>query len=88
MVGLGVTGAAVARALMAHGHDVLAADDAPGPVARTAADGLGLDLGEAPAVDELAALVAASEARAAGAGAAGAPPGIRAGAGGGRAGVV
>jgi len=62
VVGLGVTGAAVARALMAHGHDVVAADDAPGPAARAAADDLGLDLSAAPAADELAALVAAVEA--------------------------
>jgi UDP-N-acetylmuramoylalanine--D-glutamate ligase len=62
VVGLGVTGAAVARALLAHGHDVLAADDAPGPSARAAADDLGLDLAESPDADELAALVAAAEA--------------------------
>lgn len=62
MVGLGVTGAAVARALLAHGHDVVAADDAPGAVARAAAEDLGLDLAQAPAADELAALVAAAEA--------------------------
>jgi UDP-N-acetylmuramoylalanine--D-glutamate ligase len=62
VVGLGVTGAAVARALMAHGHDVVAADDAAGPAARAAADELGLDLAVAPDADELAALVAAAEA--------------------------
>jgi UDP-N-acetylmuramoylalanine-D-glutamate ligase len=62
VVGLGVTGAAVARALMAHGHDVLAVDDVLGPAARAAADGLALDLAEAPAADELAALEAAAEA--------------------------
>jgi UDP-N-acetylmuramoylalanine--D-glutamate ligase len=62
VVGLGVTGAAVARALMAHGHDVVAADDAAGPAARAAADDLGLDLAVAPDADELAALVAAAEA--------------------------
>jgi UDP-N-acetylmuramoylalanine--D-glutamate ligase len=62
VVGLGVTGAAVARALMAHGHDVVAADDAPGPAPRAAADDLGLDLAVAPTDDELAALVAAAEA--------------------------
>jgi UDP-N-acetylmuramoylalanine--D-glutamate ligase len=62
VVGLGVTGVAVARALIAHGHDVVAADDAPGPAARTAAQGLGLDVAEAPTADELAALVAGAEA--------------------------
>jgi UDP-N-acetylmuramoylalanine--D-glutamate ligase len=62
VVGLGVTGAAVARALAAHGHDVVVADDAAGPAARTAADDLGLDLVEAPSTDELAALVAGADA--------------------------
>jgi UDP-N-acetylmuramoylalanine--D-glutamate ligase len=62
VVGFGVTGAAVARALMGHGHDVVAVDDDPGPAARAAAEDLGLDLAQAPAADELAALVAAAEA--------------------------
>jgi len=62
VVGLGVTGAAVARVLVAHGHDVVAADDAAGPAAREAAADLGLDLVEAPAAGELAALVAAADA--------------------------
>jgi UDP-N-acetylmuramoylalanine--D-glutamate ligase len=62
VVGLGVTGAAVARSLVAHGHDVVAADDAAGPAAREAAADLGLDLVEAPAADELAALVGAADA--------------------------
>jgi UDP-N-acetylmuramoylalanine--D-glutamate ligase len=62
VVGLGVTGAAVARALIAHGHDVVAVDDAPGAGARAAADQLGLDLAAAPAADDLGALVAAAEA--------------------------
>jgi UDP-N-acetylmuramoylalanine--D-glutamate ligase len=62
VVGMGVTGEAVARALMAHGHDVVAADDAAGPAARAAADGLGLGLVAAPDADELAALVAAADA--------------------------
>ena len=62
VVGLGVTGAAVARALIAHGHDVVAADDAPGPAARTAARDLGLELAEAPAAGQLAALVAGADA--------------------------
>jgi UDP-N-acetylmuramoylalanine--D-glutamate ligase len=62
VVGLGVTGAAVARALLARGHDVVVADDAAGPAARAAADDLKLDLVEAPSTDELAALVAGAEA--------------------------
>ncbi|MGH9229160.1 MAG: UDP-N-acetylmuramoyl-L-alanine--D-glutamate ligase [Acidimicrobiales bacterium] len=62
VVGLGVTGAAVARALMARGHGVVAADDAPGPAVRATADDLGLDLVEAPGGDELAALVTSAEA--------------------------
>ena len=62
VVGLGVTGAAVARALVAHGHEVVVADDAAGPAARTAADDLGLDLVEAPPPDELAVLVAGVDA--------------------------
>jgi len=62
VVGLGVTGAAVARALVAHGHDVVAADDAAGPAAWAAADDLGLDLVEAPSTDELAMLVAGADA--------------------------
>jgi UDP-N-acetylmuramoylalanine--D-glutamate ligase len=62
VIGLGVTGAAVARALVAHGHDVVAADDAPGPAARALADELGSDLAEAPTADELAALVGAADA--------------------------
>jgi UDP-N-acetylmuramoylalanine--D-glutamate ligase len=62
VVGVGVTGAAVARALVAHGHDVVVADDAAGPAARAAAADLRLDLVEAPAADELAALVAGADA--------------------------
>ena len=62
VVGLGVTGVAVARALVAHGHEVVVADDAAGPAARTAADDLGLDLVEAPSPDELAVLVAGADA--------------------------
>jgi UDP-N-acetylmuramoylalanine--D-glutamate ligase len=48
--------------LMTHGHDVVVADDAAGPAARAAAADLGLDLVEAPATDELAALVAGADA--------------------------
>ena len=45
VVGMGVTGCAVARSLTAHGHEVIAADDRPGPAARVAA-GAGLTLAE------------------------------------------
>jgi UDP-N-acetylmuramoylalanine--D-glutamate ligase len=62
VVGLGVTGAAVARALMAHGHGVVVADAAAGPAARAAAADLGLDLVEAPATEELSAVVAGADA--------------------------
>jgi UDP-N-acetylmuramoylalanine--D-glutamate ligase len=62
VVGLGVTGAAVARALVAHGHDVVAADDAAGPAVQARAAELGVDLTAAPTADELATLVAAADA--------------------------
>lgn len=57
IVGLAVTGTAVARALVQRGEDVLLADDRPGPVAVEAAQELGLDLVAAPDPDQLAALV-------------------------------
>jgi UDP-N-acetylmuramoylalanine--D-glutamate ligase len=44
VVGFGVTGAAVARALVDHGEDVVAVDDRPGPGAFEAASELGLEL--------------------------------------------
>jgi UDP-N-acetylmuramoylalanine--D-glutamate ligase len=63
VVGLGVTGAAVAQALIAHGHDVVATDDAPDSAAvRARADELGVDLAAAPTADDLATLVAAADA--------------------------
>jgi UDP-N-acetylmuramoylalanine--D-glutamate ligase len=48
VVGLAVTGTAVARALVAHGEEVVAVDDRPGEPARAAARELGLTLVEAP----------------------------------------
>lgn len=57
LVGLAVTGTAVARALVQRGEDVLLVDDRPGPVAVDAARELGLDLLAAPDPDQLAALV-------------------------------
>jgi UDP-N-acetylmuramoylalanine--D-glutamate ligase len=62
VVGLGVTGRAVARALVAHGEDVALADDRPGDAARALARELGLDLATAPDEGELRALVRASAA--------------------------
>jgi UDP-N-acetylmuramoylalanine--D-glutamate ligase len=57
VVGLGVTGAAVARQLLARGHSVVACDDRPGPAAREAAAALGVRLAVAPDADELKDLV-------------------------------
>jgi UDP-N-acetylmuramoylalanine--D-glutamate ligase len=48
VVGLAVTGTAVARALLAHGEEVVAVDDRPGEPARAAARELGLTLVEVP----------------------------------------
>ena len=59
VVGLAVTGAAVARQLLARGHAVLACDDRPGPAAREAAAALGLELVVAPDDGELKRLVGA-----------------------------
>jgi UDP-N-acetylmuramoylalanine--D-glutamate ligase len=58
VIGLGVTGSAVARALAAHGEDVVLADDRPGEAARQLAAELGCDLVSAPGPDDLARLVA------------------------------
>ena len=57
VIGLGVTGTAVARALVAHGDAVVLADDRPGDAARALAAELGCDQVEAPGADELALLV-------------------------------
>jgi UDP-N-acetylmuramoylalanine--D-glutamate ligase len=62
VVGLGVTGAAVARSLAAHGDDVVPVDDAPGPAARAVADELGLDLVAGPTDGELRRLLAVADA--------------------------
>jgi UDP-N-acetylmuramoylalanine--D-glutamate ligase len=62
VVGLAVTGAAVARALARRGEDVVAVDDRPGPHTRQVARELGLDLVEAPDPDRLARLVAGAAA--------------------------
>ena len=62
VVGLGVTGRAVARELVAHGEDVALADDRPGDAARALAGELGVDLVAAPDEGELRALVRSSAA--------------------------
>lgn len=62
VVGLGVTGVAVSRALVARGEQVVLVDDRPGPGARATARDLGLELIEAPGDDVLRALVASSAA--------------------------
>ena len=62
LVGLGVTNRAVATALVRRGVEVLATDDRPTEVARTAAGHLGIDLVEAPGPDRLDALVAGAAA--------------------------
>ena len=62
MVGLGVTGAAVARSLVAHGDDVVLVDDAPGASARAVAGELGLDVVSAPSDRELGRLLAGADA--------------------------
>ena len=56
--GLGVSGAAVARHLLADGTDVVAADDDAGPRPASVAAELGLDLVVAPDADALASLAA------------------------------
>jgi UDP-N-acetylmuramoylalanine--D-glutamate ligase len=60
VVGLAVTGSAVARSLLQRDEQVLAVDDRGGPVATEAAAELGLDLVVAPDHDQLTALVRAA----------------------------
>jgi UDP-N-acetylmuramoylalanine--D-glutamate ligase len=62
VAGLGVTGAAVARALVRRGAEVVVVDDAPGDEARAVADELGIDLVTAPDTDALDRLLAGSAA--------------------------
>ncbi len=56
-MGLGVTGRAVARALVRRGVPITLVDDAPGAAARALARDLGVDLVEAPGADGLAAVL-------------------------------
>jgi UDP-N-acetylmuramoylalanine--D-glutamate ligase len=60
VAGLGITGRAVLRALLARGERVVAVDDRPGDDARAAVADTGVELVEAPDRDRLAALVRAS----------------------------
>jgi UDP-N-acetylmuramoylalanine--D-glutamate ligase len=62
VLGLGVTGQAVVRALVEHGIEVAAVDDHPSEAVRAAAPSLGVDLVVAPSNEELAALVAGADA--------------------------
>lgn len=68
VVGLGVTGLAVLRALHQRGFEVIAVDDHPSDAARAASELLAVELVEAPTPVELAALVGASTAVAPGPG--------------------
>jgi UDP-N-acetylmuramoylalanine-D-glutamate ligase len=61
VVGLGVTGRAVARALARRGHEVRLADDAPGPLVHELADELGIPV-ERPDGTALARLLDGAEA--------------------------
>jgi UDP-N-acetylmuramoylalanine--D-glutamate ligase len=57
VVGLGVTGTAVARALVRRNEPVVAVDDTPGVAAQRAAQSLGIELLTSPERDRLTALV-------------------------------
>ncbi|MGY6500215.1 MAG: UDP-N-acetylmuramoyl-L-alanine--D-glutamate ligase [Acidimicrobiales bacterium] len=60
IVGLGLTGRAVTRALVARGHDVVVVDDRPSDAVRDFVDEHGLTLHVAPDADEVARLVSAA----------------------------
>ena len=62
MLGLGVTGRAVLRALVAHGEPAVAVDDAPTPAGRALAEELGVRLVASPDADQLRAILAGSAA--------------------------
>jgi UDP-N-acetylmuramoylalanine--D-glutamate ligase len=62
VLGLGVTGQAVLRALVAHGDGAVAVDDRPTDAGRALAAQLGVELVEAPDAATLAALVRRSDA--------------------------
>jgi UDP-N-acetylmuramoylalanine--D-glutamate ligase len=58
--GLAITGEAVVGELLAHGYEVIVADDAPDEAKRRSAESLGVQFVTAPSPDETAQLVAAS----------------------------
>jgi UDP-N-acetylmuramoylalanine--D-glutamate ligase len=62
VLGLGVTGRAVGRALVEHGCHVVAVDDHPSEAVRAGAASLGVELVVAPSNEELAALVGGADA--------------------------
>jgi UDP-N-acetylmuramoylalanine--D-glutamate ligase len=62
VVGFGVTGQAMVAALVARGATVTVVDDHPAPAARAVAELATVDLVEAPSAQELATLVARSDA--------------------------
>lgn len=62
MLGLGVTGTAVLRSLVAHGEDVVAVDDRPTETGRRLAAELGVELLESPDEPTLRRLVASVDA--------------------------
>ena len=62
VVGLGVTGQAIVRALRDHGVAVVVVDDHPSDEVRAGAASLGVELMEAPSEQDLAALVARADA--------------------------
>ena len=61
VVGLGVTGAALVRALRSHGDEVVVTDDKPSATALSRAEELGVELVVAPSAATLGALVAKSD---------------------------
>jgi UDP-N-acetylmuramoylalanine--D-glutamate ligase len=61
VVGMGVTGEAVARQLLRRGDTVVAVDDAPGEGAHAAAEALSIELVAGPSDAELDALVSAAD---------------------------
>jgi UDP-N-acetylmuramoylalanine--D-glutamate ligase len=62
VVGLGVTGRAVLRALIDHGESATVVDDRPTPAGHELADALGVEVVEAPDRATLAALVGTADA--------------------------
>ena len=61
LVGLGITGRAVATALLARGHRVVAIDDRPDDAVRSFVAAHGIELHEAPSMPVIEALVAGAD---------------------------